>query len=135
MINNIYKIKFIPCVGVLWLFAVFIKGDVPTFGVGKIPAKFFNFAWVCRGTDDGLTWLDNLTLILIFPDGHLGNGSGCVSISSISFRGVCKRLTLCATNAVRVNSKSHNKRLTLDRSICYKIKSIYIIFFFEFLKI
>jgi len=111
----------LPCPGPLSLvFNDFIKGDVPTLGVGNTPARFFSLVCVCCC---GFAWFDNLTLILMRPDGHLGAGSSWQSISSISFLGVCRRFTLCATNALSVISRFNNKRFKLDSWMCCKIKS------------
>ena len=113
----------LPCPGPLWLvFNDFIKGDVPTLGVGNTPARFFSLVCVCCCCC-GFAWFDNLTLILIRPDGHLGGGSGWLSISSINFLGVRRRFTLCATNALSINSKFNSKRFKLDNSMCCKDKS------------
>lgn len=115
----------LPCPGPFWLvFNDFIKGDVPTLGVGSTPARFFSLVCVCCCC--GFAWFDNLTLILIRPDGHLGAGSDWLSISSISFLDVRRRFTLCATNALTVISISNSKRFRLDSWMCCKVKSQFV---------
>lgn len=43
-----YNSLDLPCPGPLWLvFNDFIKGDVPTLGVGSTPARFFSLVCVC----------------------------------------------------------------------------------------
>lgn len=122
-----YNSLNLPCPGPLWLvFNDFIKEDVPTLGVGSTPARFFSLVCVCCCCCCGFAWFDNLTLILIRPDGHLGAGSDWLSISSINFLGVRRRFTLCATNALSIVSRSNSKRFRLDSWICCKAYQIII---------